>query len=77
MAGAAFVIIVFVGAFLYVVLTVLYNRFRLGKSGKELAPHPEFWLSLPGLVKDGHIFVFRKLRGLCKKDSNAGGYSSV
>jgi hypothetical protein len=77
MGGTAFVVVVFVGGFLYVVGTVLYNKFKLGKTGKELAPHPEFWLSLPGLIKDGFIFTFTKIRGICKRDSNAGGYSAV
>jgi len=32
--------------------------------GKEAIPNYEFWLELPGLVKDGCFFAFEKIKGL-------------
>lgn len=75
--GCAFVIIFFVGGFVYVAATVGFNYFKLGKRGKELAPHPEFWLMIPGLIKDGAIFSFRLITTPCRKDAAGSTYTQV
>jgi hypothetical protein len=76
-AGAvAFVVIFFVGGALYVAGAVGWN-FKNGKRGKELAPHPEFWLGLPGLCKDGVLFVVNKVKSLAGKGDGGAGYASV
>eukprot|EP00744_Colponema_vietnamica_P004341 GILI01006498.1.p1 GENE.GILI01006498.1~~GILI01006498.1.p1 ORF type:complete len:260 (+),score=62.48 GILI01006498.1:31-780(+) len=73
--GCAFTIIFFVGGGLYVIGTVAWNYFKAGKRGKELAPHPEFWLMIPGLIKDGAIFSFQMVTKPCRKDGGGGGSS--
>ena len=75
--GCVFVILFFVGAFLYVAGTVAFNYFKLGKRGKELAPHPEFWLLIPGLIKDGAVFSFQMVTKPCRKDSGGSSYTQV
>ena len=75
--GCVFVILFFVGAVLYVAGTVAFNYFKLGKRGKELAPHPEFWLLIPGLIKDGGIFTFQLITKPCRKDGGGSTYTQV
>ena len=75
--GCIFVILFFVGAVLYVAGTVAFNYFKLGKRGKELAPHPEFWLLIPGLIKDGAVFSFQMVTKPCRKDSGGSSYTQV
>ena len=75
--GCVFVILFFVGAFLYVAGTVAFNYFKQGKRGKELAPHPEFWLLIPGLIKDGAVFSFQMVTKPCRKDSGGSSYTQV
>ena len=54
----------------YVVGTVVYNKVVKQATGRELMPHPDFWGGLPGLVRDGWKFVFRRGGG-------KAGYESV
>lgn len=75
--GCVFVIIFFVGAVLYVAGTVAFNYFKQGKRGKELAPHPEFWLLIPGLIKDGAMFSFQMITKPCRKDAGGSTYTQV
>jgi len=49
---------------LYLVGGVSYNKFVAHREGIELIPNVEFWVMLPGLVKDGHVFVWRKIQAL-------------
>lgn len=70
--GWIFIIILFSLVILYFVCGALWNRFKLDKRGIEIIPNHEFWLSLPGLVKDGHIYVFNlvcRLIGRCTSRS--------
>jgi len=72
LSGGAIVIIIAVCLLVtYVVATVLYNRFRLNLQGTELIPHRTFWVSLPGLSKDGFLHTYRTVRGQGK------GYQKV
>jgi hypothetical protein len=76
--GAAFVLIVFLGLFLYILSTVLLYYCKQGRRGKDLIPHREFWCDLPFLVKDGCVFFFRKVTTPCRGGSrNAGGYQTL
>jgi len=34
------------------------------KEGVEIIPNSYFWLALPGLIKDGHVYVYRKVMHL-------------
>jgi len=58
---------------LYFIVGAVVNKFVRHKEGIEIIPNVEFWMALPGLVKDGHLYVYRKLRGLC----NRGGFEEV
>jgi len=68
-------IIIFFGVLvLYFAIGALVCKFALKKEGIEIIPNHGFWLALPGLVKDGNLFVVRKAMGLCNR---GGGYSNV
>lgn len=71
--GCAFLIVFFVGTFAYAIVAILYNVLREGKRGLDAAPHPELWLQLPALVKDGVLFTIQCIR--CKGSSS--GYQQV
>jgi len=45
-------------------------QWRKGERGSSIVIHREFWFSLPGLVKDGVLFIWHKLHG-------SDGYSSL
>ena len=68
--GCAFLIIFFVGGFVYVAGTVAFYYVKEGKRGAELVPHKEFWKDLPLLCKDGAVFLVTKIKGLV---SGGGG----
>ena len=63
--GSIFLILFFVGGFVYFVGGILFNKYRRGLSGSEMIPNISFWRDLPGLVRDGCMFSFNKVRGLC------------
>jgi len=63
--GWLFLIFLVVGVSLYFSLGVLVNRFYFNKYGLELIPHAGLWIALPGLVRDGHLYVWRKCVCLC------------
>ncbi|XP_062522522.1 uncharacterized protein LOC134197252 [Corticium candelabrum] len=60
--GSIFLILLFVLLISYFVLGVLFQKYRRDASGKELIPNYQFWSSLPGLVKDGFLFLLNKCR---------------
>jgi len=68
--GGIFLIIVAVLFVVYVVAGITYNKVRKNATGKELIPNVEFWFSLPGLVKDGVMFI---VNSTCRR----GGYQTV
>jgi len=63
--GWIFIIILICLIVIYLIGGVLYNRFRRDLRGWELIPNLAFWAALPGLVWSGHVYVYKKLRGLC------------
>jgi len=63
--GWIFIIILLGIAVLYLVGGVIYKRVRTEDRGLDMIPQKEFWFSLPFLVASGHIYVWRKARGLC------------
>eukprot|EP01062_Namystynia_karyoxenos_P068421 TRINITY_DN6302_c0_g1_i1.p1 TRINITY_DN6302_c0_g1~~TRINITY_DN6302_c0_g1_i1.p1 ORF type:complete len:262 (+),score=68.77 TRINITY_DN6302_c0_g1_i1:90-788(+) len=69
--GCAFLIIFFVGGFVYFAAGFAYNSVRRELRGVEAIPHVDFWKDLPVLVKDGVVFTVNKVRGA------GGGYSTV
>jgi hypothetical protein len=68
--GWIFIIILSGVTVLYFVGGALFNKFVRHKEGLEIIPNVEFWLALPGLVKDGIVFTYRKIAGLFGR----GGY---
>ena len=63
--GCIFLLVFFLGGFVYLVVFMAYNYKVKELRGRELLPHQEFWKSIPGLCKDGAIFLFQKIRSLC------------
>jgi len=43
----------------------------MGATGVDIIPNVGFWTSLPGLVKDGFMFIINKIRG------RGGSYQQV
>jgi len=68
--GSILLIIVLCLVVVYLVAGVLFNRFKRGMNGIEMIPNVTFWTSIPGLVKDGVMFIVNKVR-------NRGGYTQV
>jgi len=71
--GWIFVIIVLAGLALYFVVGAVVKKFVFHAEGLEIIPQNEFWLGLPGLIKDGFMFVVFKI----KSALGFGGYTQV
>ncbi|XP_065830100.1 uncharacterized protein [Oscarella lobularis] len=67
-AGSILVIVFFGLITVYFVAGILVMKFKSGAQGKEMIPNVSFWASLPGLVKDGFLFVFQK----CRRGGSSG-----
>ena len=50
-AGGVFLLVVFVGGLLYLLLGVAFRWIVVGATGPELIPNRQFWTSLPALVR--------------------------
>jgi len=61
--GTVIMIVVIVVIVIYFGAGIAWNKFREQKDGVELIPNIEFWKELPGLVKDGVLFVGAKVSG--------------
>jgi len=68
--GSILLIILLCLVVVYIVAGILFNKFRRDLTGIELVPNVTFWTSIPGLVKDGVMFLVGKVRG-------RSGYQSV
>ncbi|XP_023024128.2 cation-dependent mannose-6-phosphate receptor [Leptinotarsa decemlineata] len=55
--GSVFLIILIVLATVYFIGGALISYFIRGARGVEIVPNIDFWRNLPGLVKDGAIFL--------------------
>jgi len=63
--GTLFLILLLIIVVLYIVGGVIFRyKFREVEPGLGLLPHLGFWTVIPGLVKDGFIFTFDKIRGI-------------
>jgi len=62
--GWIIIICLLVSVVLYIVAGVAFQRFYRHESGWDLIPNRELWMGLPFLVKDGHVYAFRKIRSL-------------
>ncbi|XP_076437068.1 cation-dependent mannose-6-phosphate receptor-like [Babylonia areolata] len=72
--GSVLLIVFFSLLIVYVVAGVLYMKFVKKSEGKELIPNHSFWTALPGLVKDGALYTFRRVSSLCGR---RGSYEKV
>jgi len=61
--GLVFIIILLVGAVIYLIGFTLFNRFGRHQTGIEMIPHRTFWVAVPARAKDGVVFLFRKATG--------------
>jgi len=61
--GSILLIILLCVTVVYLVGGVLLNKFARHKEGMEMVPNVEFWISIPGLVKDGVLFIVHKIKG--------------
>ncbi|XP_052808450.1 cation-dependent mannose-6-phosphate receptor-like [Mya arenaria] len=52
----------------YLVAGVVFNRFYRHNAGREQIPNINFWIAIPGLIKDGCLFVVGKVKNI------RGGY---
>jgi len=69
--GWIFVIILLCGSVLYLLVGVVVKwKVMNTEPGTELIPNIDFWRDLPGLIKDGAVYVKNKLTG-------AAGYSQL
>ncbi|KAK7488284.1 hypothetical protein BaRGS_00020443 [Batillaria attramentaria] len=73
--GTILVIVFSVVFIMYLVGGVIWNRTRRGATGVEMVPNITLWRALPGLTKDGCLFTFSKVRGLCSAGRH--GYEEV
>ncbi|KAL6072999.1 Autophagy-related protein 27 [Balamuthia mandrillaris] len=62
--GWIFIICLFSVFLIYFVAGVAWQKFKNNATGKDLIPNVNFWISLPGLVKDGIVFTCRGIMGL-------------
>ncbi|XP_062517922.1 uncharacterized protein LOC134193139 [Corticium candelabrum] len=69
--GSILLIVVLCLLFVYFVGGILYQRLGKGAQGIEMVPQHQFWMSLPGLIKDGVVFAIKP----CKNWSTKSGYT--
>jgi len=65
--GSTFLVILFVLVVGYLIVGILWNKYRNGKEGLDLVPHLEFWRESPGLAKDGIQYTYAKAKELIAK----------
>nr|XP_039260122.1 cln5-like protein 1 [Styela clava] len=66
--GSIFLIIFFVVLFIYFIGGIIFRKITTDAAGSELIPNKEFWSSLPGLIKDGVMFLVYKCKGESGRD---------
>jgi hypothetical protein len=65
--GSILLIVFFVCVFVYIVGGILFLRYAREARGIEQIPNYTFWIHIPGLIKDGCLFVFSSI-GICRRD---------
>jgi len=61
--GTIFLIILFVGLASYFFIGTIWNVMKNNQSGTDAIPQKEFWVSIPGLIKDGFGWTMTKIKG--------------
>jgi len=72
--GSIFLILFFVGLFVYFVAGALVLKYKFMKEGLDIIPNRDLWASIPGLVKDGCLFTYAAIIKVVGKAS--GGTSA-
>ncbi|ELU17815.1 hypothetical protein CAPTEDRAFT_194949 [Capitella teleta] len=62
-AGSILLITATVLLVAYLSVGIVFNVVKNGASGADVVPNKDWWLALPGLAKDGGLFVVQKIRG--------------
>jgi len=62
--GDVFLILFFVGGFLYIVIGMAVKYKRYDSRGVDMIPNIDFWRDLPSLIKDGMVFTWTKIMRL-------------
>ncbi|XP_069114654.1 uncharacterized protein [Argopecten irradians] len=62
-AGTVLCIIAIVGIVVYVGAGMAYMRVKKQATGTGMVPHKDFWTAIPGLIKEGCVFTYQKIRG--------------
>jgi len=72
--GTIFILILIIGAVVYVAIGCGYNKFAKGTSGmKETCPQGDFWFNCPANFIEGFRFTKRKICGGGDYDTLGGG----
>ncbi|KAK6165703.1 hypothetical protein SNE40_022581 [Patella caerulea] len=69
--GSIVLIVFLVLVIVYVIVGVSVNKFARHATGKEVVPNYTFWTALPGLIKDGVLFIF----SICRRKGSE--YSKI
>ncbi|XP_063712397.1 cation-dependent mannose-6-phosphate receptor-like [Symsagittifera roscoffensis] len=64
-----FLIIYFVSIAIYLIAGICYKALYKGARGMEMIPNTEFWMMVPGLIRDGCLFIYRWIAGKTYKKS--------
>ena len=71
--GWIFIIILISVAAAYVIGGIVFLKFVRKHEGAEIVPNREFWLAIPGLVRDGCVWTF----GTIKAKVTGQSYSKI
>eukprot|EP01092_Planopodium_desertum_P014843 TRINITY_DN760_c0_g2_i1.p1 TRINITY_DN760_c0_g2~~TRINITY_DN760_c0_g2_i1.p1 ORF type:complete len:267 (-),score=85.03 TRINITY_DN760_c0_g2_i1:60-860(-) len=66
--GDIFLIIFFVGFGVYFIVGIIVKKAVFKAEGKDILPNSGFWTGLPGLIKDGFMFIVNKT---CRRNYSA------
>ncbi|XP_065845836.1 uncharacterized protein [Oscarella lobularis] len=69
--GSILLIVVFALLVTYFIVGTLVLKVGLHAEGREIVPQVVFWTAIPGLIKDGVLFICNKIRG--RDDGVVGG----
>ncbi|KAL8609023.1 hypothetical protein ACOMHN_065249 [Nucella lapillus] len=72
--GSILVIVFFSLLLVYLVAGVMFMKFARKAEGREVVPNYSIWTAIPGLIKDGVLFTFRRACSLCGR---RGTYDKV
>jgi len=76
--GTVFLILLLIGAFLYITIGMLFNKYKRGTTGfQETFPNYEGWSTFFRYVKDGFLFTKSKCLSKCGKGDDIAVYDSI